>query len=211
MDIIAHRGAWAKPEEKNTLGALLSAIRKGWGVETDIRDFFGEPVISHDPPSKKPPTLRQFLSEAGKIRGFSRCMLAFNIKSDGLHDAILPMLDEFSMRQHCFFFDMSAPTLYQFSQTFDKENLATGLSDIESGAKLSEKCGWVWVDGFESDWDDWAMLKKMPHRLAVVSPELHGRAHGDFWERLSGLDGGLKKRIWLCTDFPQEAKKRLCP
>lgn len=48
MKIISHRGLWKQPHEQNTKGALELSLSSGFGVETDIRDFNGSLVISHD-------------------------------------------------------------------------------------------------------------------------------------------------------------------
>ena len=50
MQLLAHRGLWNRPEEKNSLQALTASFNLGIGVETDIRDCDGSLVISHDPP-----------------------------------------------------------------------------------------------------------------------------------------------------------------
>jgi hypothetical protein len=36
IKIIAHRGFWYKPEEKNTLAAFERALQNGFGIETDL-------------------------------------------------------------------------------------------------------------------------------------------------------------------------------
>lgn len=51
INIIAHRGYWLNPSEKNTTLAFSRALQYGFGIETDFRDFDGALVVSHDPPS----------------------------------------------------------------------------------------------------------------------------------------------------------------
>lgn len=48
MEIISHRGYWKCKNEKNTKIAFNRSFNMGYGIETDIRDFRGELVISHD-------------------------------------------------------------------------------------------------------------------------------------------------------------------
>jgi len=48
--ILAHRGAWTVPKERNSAEALKRALKSGFGIETDLRDLDGTVVISHDPP-----------------------------------------------------------------------------------------------------------------------------------------------------------------
>ena len=46
--IIAHRGLWKKPSEKNSKLALFKALENGFSIETDIRyDKDIGLVISH--------------------------------------------------------------------------------------------------------------------------------------------------------------------
>ena len=65
MKIIAHRGFWKKPEKQNTLGAFYAAIKKGFGIETDVRDYKGKLVISHNVPNEKKQVLlfRDFITK----------------------------------------------------------------------------------------------------------------------------------------------------
>lgn len=39
MKILAHRGAWNAPEEKNTLKSFSCALQNNWGIESDVRDY----------------------------------------------------------------------------------------------------------------------------------------------------------------------------
>ena len=48
MQIISHRGYWEKAAEKNSTVAFQRSFQLGFGAETDVRDFNGELVISHD-------------------------------------------------------------------------------------------------------------------------------------------------------------------
>ena len=61
MIILAHRGVWQNPVEKNSAAALRRALENGFGVETDIRDLDGQLVISHDPPRAGAMRLADFL------------------------------------------------------------------------------------------------------------------------------------------------------
>ena len=48
MRILAHRGYWNNEAEKNTLLALKAALEKGYGFESDVRDYLGRLVVSHN-------------------------------------------------------------------------------------------------------------------------------------------------------------------
>lgn len=59
--ILAHRGLWREPAERNSLAALEAALAESFGVETDVRDLGGQLVISHDPPGPGTLPLAAFL------------------------------------------------------------------------------------------------------------------------------------------------------
>src|SRR5438309_53835 len=50
MLVLAHRGWWSDPQDRNTRAAFAKAFAAGYGIETDVRDSAGRLVISHDPP-----------------------------------------------------------------------------------------------------------------------------------------------------------------
>lgn len=60
MDILAHRGLWHVVEQKNTLSSLTDAVSKGFGIETDIRDYQERLVISHNIADSNSPDLESF-------------------------------------------------------------------------------------------------------------------------------------------------------
>ena len=86
MEVIAHRGFWEKKEDQNTLNSFRFALKKGFGIETDLRDHAGEIIISHDIPVKAHISLDIFLKDYSHITDGlnTRPTLALNIKSDGL-------------------------------------------------------------------------------------------------------------------------------
>src|SRR5690349_20512523 len=90
MMILAHRGWWLAPHERNTLGAFEKAFAAGHGVELDVRDLNGELVISHDPATTGALSFARVL-ECYAANG-APGRLAINIKADGLCPALLPML-----------------------------------------------------------------------------------------------------------------------
>ena len=48
MELLSHRGFWKTADQKNTKEANALSFSNGWGIETDIRDYREELVISHD-------------------------------------------------------------------------------------------------------------------------------------------------------------------
>ena len=95
--ILAHRGYWLEPGEKNSLSAFRRAFEGGFGIETDIRDLDGELVVSHDPPMSRnaPMPFPAFLDlyRSMKADGW----LALNIKADGLAQAVAAQLAEYGV------------------------------------------------------------------------------------------------------------------
>ncbi|MCG6306599.1 hypothetical protein K6U21_20885, partial [Vibrio vulnificus] len=85
IDIIAHRGVWTIPLEQNTEEAFKSAFINGFGIETDLRDFNQNIVISHDMPKEGCMTFSDFISMASSNNNVT---LALNIKSDGLQSTL---------------------------------------------------------------------------------------------------------------------------
>ena len=81
-NILAHRGWWTKPAEKNSFEAIRRAIDAGFGIETDFRDLNGTIVISHDPPQGEVLCAESFFGLYAQIGTNGR--LALNIKADGL-------------------------------------------------------------------------------------------------------------------------------
>ena len=82
MIILAHRGYWEKLSERNTEEALKKAFAKGYGIESDIRDYDGKLVISHDPANKNCMPAEELFKELAKYN--NKLCFAINIKADGL-------------------------------------------------------------------------------------------------------------------------------
>jgi hypothetical protein len=207
MNILAHRGFWQVRREQNSKEALHEALLRGWGVETDIRDFNGDLVISHDIPQKKEYLLSQFLE--GYIKTGSSSMLALNIKSDGLASPIQKLLNEFGVKNY-FCFDMSVPdTLSYFRLGL---TVACRISEYESEGLLTEMADVIWVDGFMSHQVSlsnlirWLDAGKM---VCIVSPELHQQPFEPVWNILQELSlaSDYSKSLMLCTDYPIKASE----
>jgi glycerophosphoryl diester phosphodiesterase len=202
--ILAHRGLWNRPEEKNSREALASAMGRGFGVETDVRDCDSELVVSHDPPRKGGLTLRQLLDDYRRLRASG--MLAFNIKADGLGAELLRLLQAFEVTKY-FVFDMSVPDMLQYGRLglpfFSRR------SEIESEIVASDACAGIWLDAFFSDWYKPQTIADMlaaGKKVAVVSPELHGRERSAVWQTLRQV-ADPAGRLLCCTDHPDELQK----
>ncbi|MBN2719115.1 MAG: hypothetical protein JXX14_24920 [Deltaproteobacteria bacterium] len=211
LKIIAHRGLWAHPCNKNSEDALGRAFKNGFGVETDIRDLNGTLVISHDPPTGNP-----FLFEAFLQLYICNCKetsytpnempLALNIKSDGLAQMVRDALKKHKIHNY-FVFDMSVPDLLIMQQ----EQLVTftRLSEYEPVPSLYENAAGVWLDCFNKEWYDMQTIQThldAGKQVCIVSPELHKRQHMKLWKNIKESTLYLNTNLLLCTDLPLEAQ-----
>jgi hypothetical protein len=209
--ILAHRGLWSVPEEQNTLNALSAALKLGFGIETDLRDYAREIVISHDIPRGDEVRLSDLFDA---IQGYPQGLpIALNIKSDGLSAGIrrdLSLSDP--AFANTFFFDMSVPQYIQYSR--QALPVAIRLSEYEleetlTSLMVGQRKQWVWLDAFDGDW--WleaGIIENPTYTYVVVSPELHGRPHSNAWQ---AIKAAMKKDadVYICTDFPVEFSRFL--
>lgn len=212
MQILAHRGFWKAPEEKNSRTALERAFVEGFGVETDIRDQNGKLVISHDPPSGRCIAFRDLV--ALYRRHDPPGPMALNVKADGLQSLCAATLAKGGVRRDAyFFFDMSIPDALGYA----RQNLPiyTRESEIEPTPHLLDMAQGIVLDCFHSDWITPA---KILHHLQagrsvmLISPELHGRDPAQAWAAWRELTEARVERpagtrLMLCTDRPREAKE----
>lgn len=199
---LAHRGLWRESSEQNSLAALEAALRAGHGIETDLRSRDGTLVLAHDPPRvlDAPPRFDGLLTRLERFP-HSRCFL--NVKEDGL----VPYLERYRDRLLALpvvFFDMSVPELVRYAKRYPPSHLAARVSDVEPEPHGASFCRWLWVDGFFRDPTEEELARlvaRHPHALAIVAPELHGRAG----ERLAALIArgdrlAERERLW-CADL----------
>ncbi len=213
MMILAHRGWWHAPHERNTLAAFDKAFAAGHGVELDVRDLNGALVISHDPPATGALPFERVL-ECYAAHG-APGRLAINIKADGLCSALVPLFARYGVMNRAFVFDASVPDLRPYLET--ALPVFTRFSEAERYPAFYERCQGVWVDSFteapasiERAIDDLARGKF----VAMVSPELHKRPQEAAWAewsaalRRAAMDGLPLERLMLCTDLPDSAQQR---
>lgn len=202
IKIIAHRGYWKAESEKNTMIALERAVNAGFGFETDLRDYGGKLVISHNPPKGNEITVESVLGMYSQK--CSNAPLALNIKADGLQAMAKELLDKYGIDNY-FFFDMSiCDTLPYISQQL---KIASRCSEFELEMPFYKDSTIVWVDFFADDSLGIAETERILRdgkAACVVSPELHGRDHSNIWSQLKGMD---HSNLYLCTDYPEEADK----
>jgi glycerophosphoryl diester phosphodiesterase len=196
--ILAHRGDWRTRDEHNALPAFARAFASGWGVELDVRDRDGELVVSHDLPDAGSPPLAAVL----ELRGDEP--LAVNVKADGLQERLAGVL-----RDGDFLFDMSVPD----AVVCLKHGLPvfTRHSDVEPDPVLYDGSEGVWLDDFFDGRfvteERIAAHLAAGKRVAVVSPELHGRDRASAWAEWRAWDVWSNPSVLLCTDAPAEAEE----
>jgi glycerophosphoryl diester phosphodiesterase len=198
VEILAHRGLWQQSDEANSLKALVSAAAEGFGIEFDVRDSRGQVVVAHDPPRGGDLLLEEMMSELPESVG----TLAVNIKSDGIAPEVVAALAGRSW----FAFDMSAPQSLAYLS--HGAPVYARVSDVEPEPILVDEASGLWVDALRGEWlthDHFLALSALGLPLALVSPELHGREHGNLWQVLAELGGSVP--ILLCTDRAHEARE----
>ncbi len=200
MRILAHRGWWTEPSEKNTWQSFERAFSTGYGLETDVRDRDGTLVIAHDMPRGQDHILFDDVLRLYKQHG-QPSGLAINVKADGLHEPLALALQRHSIT-NAFVFDMAVPDALGYLSrgvtTFTRH------SEVEPSPPFYEQAHGVWIDCFFGDWITPSVVDA--HRgagkaVALVSPELHRRPHRAVWD---GWRAIRDPDVLICTDFPRE-------
>lgn len=202
MDILAHRGYWLKEKEKNTKVAFERAFSNGFGIETDIRDYAGKLVISHNIADTNSLQFTDFLELY--LKSGNSLPLALNIKSDGLQELLKKYLVSYQIKNY-FLFDMSVPEqivyLNQNFQIFSRQ------SEFETSIIFYEKVQGIWMDEFAEDWIDQNSIEKHHQnkkKIGIISPEIHKKENCRLWNLLKKVD---TSSIMLCTDVPKKARE----
>ncbi len=206
MEILAHRGFWTSPEEKNTLLSMERAFRSGLGVETDLRDYRGRLVISHNVADETSPDAEEMF----RLYRRSGCAgtLALNVKADGIQVLIKPLLEKYGIDRY-FLFDMSVPELVVNER--EKLLFYTRHSDVEHECVMYEQAGGVWLDSFyDEQWLTKEIIQQhlgKNKKMCIVSPELHGYNYKAVWAMLKENGYHHSELVMLCTDVPDKAKE----
>ncbi|KRD63441.1 hypothetical protein [Ensifer sp. Root278] len=202
MKIISHRGFWQTPEEKNAISAFDRTVADGFGTETDVRDFLGDLVISHDPAVGNP---IPWSAVVDRFDG-TGLELAVNVKADGLSSALAA---SFAGRNvHWFAFDMSGPEMWRYKNA--GLPYYTRHSDIEPDPILYGDAAGVWLDAFEDTWFDAEVITshlESGKSVCVVSSELHGRDPLLLWQMLKPVRD--RNGLTICTDKPLDVRRFL--
>lgn len=204
MNIISHRGYWLEKTEKNTNVSFDRSFKLGYGTETDLRDYKGNLVISHDIPTNSSILIDDFLKN---YKSQSDSLLALNIKSDGLQSILKVKLEEFNI-QNYFVFDMSVPDTIGYINNGIK--VFSRQSEYEKTPVFYNQVEGIWLDSFNEEWFDLELI--INHidngkKVAIVSSELHGRDQTGLWNFIKIHNLFLKEELILCTDLPELASK----
>jgi len=205
MIVLSHRGYWKVAAEKNAAVAFERSFDLGFGTETDFRDYNKSLVISHDPPDAGALPAETFF-EILAARDAS-LPIAVNVKSDGLQLMLKEGLERHGFSNY-FLFDMAIPdaviSIKKGLRVFTRQ------SDVEIHPNFYNDAAGVWMDAFFDD--SWltpdAIMRHLDtgKQVCLVSPELHGRNHLPFWERLLESPVATHPNLMLCSDIPEEAR-----
>jgi hypothetical protein len=209
MIIISHRGYWKDIHEKNKPVAFDRSFKLGFGTETDIRDYMGELVISHDIANEHSLPIDDFLEIYSQYREGSNPPLALNVKSDGLQGKVKQHLKKFDI-DNFFFFDMSIPDMLGYIK--NDLNTFARISEYEGESPILNLVQGIWLDGFSESIVDESLIKRFideGKQVCMVSPELHRRPHLETWKKYKYFAKELinSDKLILCTDIPEEAKE----
>lgn len=203
MIVLAHRGYWNYVAEKNSLQAFKKAFTAGFGIETDVRDYNGRLVISHDIATEESPAFEEVLKLYRSIG--VNVPLALNVKADGIQALLQQNLQRFEIDNY-FMFDMSIPEQVVYLKygfhTFSRQ------SEYEQVVCMYDQTSGVWMDEFEKPWITDEIIKAHIRNgkcLGIISSEIHGNDTLRLWSLLKEYKES--SQIMLCTDKPMEARR----
>lgn len=206
MKIISHRGFWLDVSEKNKKTAFERSFQLGYGTETDIRDYLGELVISHDVANSECININDFFNLIN-TNATKPLIFALNIKSDGLCELLNQAISsaKFKYKHEFFVFDMSVPDLNIYIKNSNLK-VFTRMSEVEKEPAWKKDADGIWLDSFGECWFDYTLLNDLLNekkQVCVVSPELHNRDYLDFWENIKRLS--YNENLIICTDKLSDA------
>ena len=205
MQILSHRGYWLNKNEKNSQIAFQRSFEAGFGSELDVRDYCGEIVISHDIAGPEALPFSEFLLSYLPYK--DKLFLAVNIKSDGLCPKIVDMLKLHAISNY-FVFDMSVPDALTYIAC--GMNVFTRESEYEVYPPYYDAACGVWMDELCSPWiteEKISLHLKNQKQVSIVSPELHNRDYIGAWLKYKKIACSIAdNKLFLCTDFPEQAR-----
>jgi glycerophosphoryl diester phosphodiesterase len=204
MQIISHRGYWKDSSEKNTAVAFERSFSLLFGTETDVRDYRGNLVISHDMAGSDCLGAEDFFTIYNHYN-HRPLTLALNVKADGLQLLLHQLIEAYHIHDY-FVFDMSVPdTIGYIKQGI---RFYSRQSEYEAQPVFYDECAGIWLDAFHHTWYSGKIILEhlaKNKQVAVVSPELHKRDPLPLWELLKKEGLHQEEDVLLCTDIPEEA------
>ncbi len=206
MIILSHRGYWREVNEKNKPISLEKSFSLGFGTETDIRDYKGELVISHDIADENCISVQEMFEIYNKYD--TSLPLALNIKADGLQVKLKELIEKHNIKNY-FVFDMSIPD----SLSYLKQNLKTFTreSEYEKAPSFYDEAYGIWLDEFQSHWIDKGLIEKHlknNKQICIVSPDLHKREYKKEWQHYKEIEKELCiDNLMICTDYPEQSRE----
>jgi len=204
--VLSHRGYWKETHEKNLPIAFERSFSLGFGTETDIRDYKGELVISHDIADDKSISVKEMFEIYNKYD--NTLPLALNVKADGLQVKLKELLEEYKIENY-FVFDMSVPDglgyLKQNIKAFTRE------SEYEKIPSFYDEAYGIWLDEFQGHWITKEVIEKHiknGKQICIVSPDLHKREYKKEWQHYKTIEKELGvNTMMICTDYPEITKE----
>jgi len=172
---------------------IITQIDNRYGLEIDVRDSIGELVISHDPALENEVALNNYLKHIDNKK-----LIAINIKSSEIENKLKQILQTNNITNY-FTFDWPVPSLIKALQA--QLVCAFRLSEYEK--EMIPNCSWAWIDAFHKIWYDETFLDSIHSKeikIALVSPEIHGRKH-ELKKIKDIVNTGVIDAI--CTDLPE--------
>lgn len=211
MHIIAHRGYWLSHSQKNTKSAFERAFSNGIGIETDVRDYCKEVVISHGFPTGKEMRLNELLEIRRHYQQKNNTLLplALHLNSCGLGDPISQILQDMcpADKEIFCFGNPVADLNYCVHKKDPQLPMFTTISDACPYAPFFDKTCGVWYDAYQTEinFERLHELLSSGKKVAVTSVEHFGKNHMPFWEKIKQTNVEKNSLFYLCTNFPNQA------
>ena len=161
MLIIKHR--------TNTIAKVKNTPHE-FGLEIDLRSNLKKIIVDHEP-------LKSSIAFENLLSHYNHKFLIANIKEEGIEDEVVKILKKNNIKNY-FLLDVTVPQIIKISK---KKNypIALRVSKYEHHAGLinfKKLHKWLWIDTFDKSIPlqikDLKKLKKIGHKLCLVSPEL---------------------------------------
>jgi|TARA_B100001971_G_C18256802_1_gene582857 hypothetical protein len=178
----------------NKVNDLLKVNPKD-GIETDIRDFNKELVLSHDP-YKNSEKFKKF------IKFTKRRLIFLNIKSYGIINDILKIIKN---KKNIYFLDLTFSEIdYLISKKLSNKIILrfSAYEKFDLKKKYFKKIDWIWYDFFKNKYiskKEYLYLNKFKKKICLVSPELLNKSKQDVIKFIKHLNKNNINVDAICT------------